>query len=123
MYSVYIVLHIDDEFLKLFRTRDPTDVVTMEIVINSYCCRSAYAIDHAPTYAGGACKFSSQKTRATGFNETDDNSLNSVNSNYYKSQVMDNEFQKWFATRNQTPPYLSQQTKEWSTGSFKCGQC
>ena len=34
------------------------------IIIYSCCCRSAYAIDHAPTDAGGACKISSQRTRA-----------------------------------------------------------
>ena len=34
------------------------------IIIYSCCCRSAYAIDHAPTDAGGACKTSSQRTRA-----------------------------------------------------------
>ena len=34
------------------------------IYIYSCCCRSAYAIDHAPTDAGGACKTSSQRTRA-----------------------------------------------------------
>ena len=40
-------------------------VVTLEqIIIYSCCCRSAYAIDHAPTDAGGACKTPSQRTRA-----------------------------------------------------------
>ena len=34
------------------------------IIIYSCCCRSTYAIDHAPTDAGGACKTSSQRTRA-----------------------------------------------------------
>ena len=34
------------------------------IIIYSCCSRSAYAIDHAPTDAGGACKTSSQRTRA-----------------------------------------------------------
>ena len=34
------------------------------IIMYSCCCRSAYAIDHAPTDAGGACKISSQRTRA-----------------------------------------------------------
>ena len=34
------------------------------IIIFLCCRRSAYAIDHAPTDAGGACKTSSQRTRA-----------------------------------------------------------
>ena len=33
------------------------------------CCCSTYAIDHAPTVAGGACKISSQRTRACKSNQ------------------------------------------------------
>ena len=40
------------------------DLAALIIIIYSCCCRSAYAIDHAPTDAGGACKTSSQRTRA-----------------------------------------------------------
>ena len=35
------------------------------MIINLYCCCSAYAIDHTPTYTGGAFKISSQRTRAS----------------------------------------------------------
>ena len=41
------------------------DAQTIIIILYSRCCRSACAIDHAPTDAGGACKISSQRTRAT----------------------------------------------------------
>ena len=36
------------------------------MIIYSCCCRiySAYAVDHAPTDTGGACKISSERTRA-----------------------------------------------------------
>ena len=41
----------------------PTSTIVTQ-AIYSCCCRSTYAIDRAPTDAGGACKISSQRTRA-----------------------------------------------------------
>ena len=36
-------------------------LVSLAAKLASHCCR-AYAIDHTPTYAGGACKISSPRT-------------------------------------------------------------